>query len=115
MVPDGVPFFGPGVGKNLDLLREKTEFEDRLQAIQAELEMAGAENRELSDAKVRVEKENVEKERSVSELTKQVHGLEMEKLQLSQENQALKEQVQKLSVPVQPAPSEAAPAVPPQN
>ena len=90
-------------GKSLDLLKEKTEFEGQLAALQDARDKAIAEKESLAQGKRRVEFENLEKEKKVSQMTKEMHVLQMRNVQLANEVQTLKRRVAELSV-VAPAP-----------
>ena len=81
-------------GKSLDLLKVGTEYEDRLAKLQKERDRILAEKESLARANKQVEFDNLAKEVKLSQMSKELHKLEVAKLELTEEIRSLKSQPQ---------------------
>lgn len=98
-------------GDSLDVRKKKKEMESRVMDLQRELKKAVIDKTELISAKRSVELENLEKEKKISALTKDMHRIEMSKYQLKEEVDSLKRELSKWSSPL-PIETEKDPASP---
>ena len=80
--------------RTLELLSEKSVFDARLAQAEDERDQAILQKDAVSKAKQDVEFENLEKEKKMFEMSKQIHELEMVKWQLTNELNPLKIQPQ---------------------
>jgi hypothetical protein len=91
-------------GEVIDSEMKQSATKARIAQLEARLGEAEEEKARIESAKQRVEFENLDKEKKVSKLTKEMHEVEMTKFQLQDEIKALKAELEKRSVP-EPAPS----------
>ena len=79
-------------GKSLDMIQDQKGTEARLALLQKKLDRVMAEKDSLARANKEVELDNVAKEKKISQMTKDLHVLEMTKLRLTEELRNLQSQ-----------------------
>jgi ribosomal protein S13 len=80
-------------GDSIDVRTKKVEIELQIEGLRNQLKKAVTNKADMSSAKRLVELENLEKEKKISELTKKMHEVEMDKFQLKEEIQSLKREL----------------------
>ncbi len=80
-------------GGALEIRKKKSEIEFQADDLRSRLRKAVSDIMDLSSAKRLVELENLEKEKRIAQLTKNMHEVEISKLQLKEELRELKKEL----------------------